>query len=99
MDVRRGASSGAGIMASEFVHCVLDHVTSGMRKPGEPIYLRIHLIALALVLLATVAVPRVAEFFVGPLGFGTHALVGLGIAVIGGLALYRLYNSSARNEP
>lgn len=70
-----------------------------MRKPGEPIYLRIHLIALAFVLVATVAVPRLAELVVGPLGFGTHALLGLGIAVIGGIALYRLYNASARNEP
>lgn len=70
-----------------------------MRKPGEPIYLRIHLIALALVLAATVALPRLVELFVGPLGFGTHALLGLGIAVLGGMALYRLYNASARNEP
>ncbi len=70
-----------------------------MRKPGEPIYLRIHLIALALVLAATVALPRLGELFVGPLGFGTHALLGLGIAVIGGMALYWLYNASARNEP
>lgn len=70
-----------------------------MRKPGEPIYLRIHLIALTLVLAATVALPRLVELFVGPLGFGTHALLGLGIAVLGGMALYWLYNASARNEP
>lgn len=70
-----------------------------MRKPGEPIYLRVHLIALAMVLIATVAVPRVAELIVGPLGFGTHAVLGLGIAVIGGIVLYWRYNASARNEP
>ena len=70
-----------------------------MRKPGEPIYLRIHLIALALVIGATVALPHVAEVFVGPLGFWTRALAGMGIAVAGGIALYLLYNSSARNEP
>lgn len=70
-----------------------------MRKPGEPIYLWRHLLALALVLLATVALPRVAEFFTGPLSFGTRALAGIGIAVAGGIALYRLYSSSARNEP
>ena len=57
-----------------------------MRKPGEPIYLRIHLIALP-------------QFFVGPLDFGTRAFAGLGIAVAGGIGLYLLYNSSARNEP
>ena len=70
-----------------------------MRKPGEPIYLRVHFIALALVIVATVVLPRFAEVFVGPLSFGTRALAGLGIAVAGGIALYLLYNSSARNEP
>ena len=70
-----------------------------MRKPGEPIYLWIHLLALRLVIVATVALPRVAEFVVGPLSFGTRALAGLGIAVAGGIALYLFYNSSARNEP
>ena len=70
-----------------------------MRKPGEPIYLWIHLLALLLVNLAAVALPRAAEFVVGPLSFGTRALAGVGIAVAGGIALYLLYNSSARNEP
>jgi hypothetical protein len=70
-----------------------------MRKPGEPIYLRIHLIALALVIAATVVLPRLAEVFVGPLSFGVRALAGVGIAVVGGFALYLLYNPSARNEP
>ena len=56
-----------------------------MRKPGEPIYLWIHLLALLLVIVAAVALPR--------------ALAGVGIAVAGGIALYLLYNSSARNEP
>ena len=70
-----------------------------MRKPGEPIYLWIHLLALLLVMGAAVALPRAAEFVVGPLSFGTRALAGVGIAVAGGIALYLLYNSSARNEP
>lgn len=70
-----------------------------MRKSGEPIYLRIHLIALAVVIAATVALPRLAEVFVGPLSFGARALAGVGIAVAGGIVLYLLYNSSARNEP
>ena len=50
-------------------------------------------------ILAAVALPRAAEFVVGPLSFGTRALAGVGIAVAGGIALYLLYNSSARNEP
>ncbi len=86
-------------MVAEFVHCGRAGTLRRMRKPGEPIYLRVHLIALALVLLATVALPRAAEFFLGPLSFGTRALAGIAIAVAGGIALYMLYNSSARNEP
>ena len=86
-------------MAADFVHCGRAVIIRPMRKPGEPIYLRVHLIALALVLLATVALPRAAEFFLGPLSFGTRALAGIAIAVAGGIALYMLYNTSARNEP
>lgn len=86
-------------MASDFAHCRRADVIGHMRKPGEPIYLRIHLIALALVLIATVALPRAAEFILGPLSFGTRALAGIAIAVAGGIGLYLLYNSSARNEP
>ncbi len=86
-------------MVADFVHCGRAEILRRMRKPGEPIYLRVHLIALALVLLATVALPRAAEFFLGPLSFGTRALAGIAIAVAGGIALYMLYNSSARNEP
>ena len=36
---------------------------------------------------------------IGPLSFGTRALAGIAIAAAGGIALYILYNSSARNEP
>ncbi len=70
-----------------------------MRKPGEPIYLRSHFLALALVIAGTVALPRLAEVFMGPLSFGTRALAGIGVAVAGGIVLYFRYNSSARNEP
>lgn len=70
-----------------------------MRKSGEPIYLRVHLLALAAVIAASVALPRLAEVLVGPLSFKTRAIAGLGIAIAGGIALYLLYNSSARNEP
>ncbi len=86
-------------MVADFVHYGRAEILRRMRKPGEPIYLRVHLIALALVLLATVALPRAAEFFLGPLSFGTRALAGIAIAVAGGIALYMLYNTSARNEP
>ena len=70
-----------------------------MRKPGEPIYLRIHFLALIVVIASAVALPRLAEVFVGPLHFGTRVFSGLAIAVVGGIALYLLYSPSARNEP
>ncbi|MET0514391.1 MAG: hypothetical protein ABW047_03555 [Nitrospiraceae bacterium] len=70
-----------------------------MRKPGEPIYLRSHMVALALAVAASVIVPRLYEIFVGPLSFSARVSVGMLIAVGAGIALYFLYRSSARNEP
>lgn len=70
-----------------------------MRKPGEPIYLRIHMLALALAVAASVIVPRLYEVFVGPLSFTTRIGMGILIAAGAGIALYFIYRSSARNEP
>ena len=70
-----------------------------MRKPGEPIYLRRHLLVLALAVVAPVAIPRAYELIVGPLSFGIRLLAGLVIAIGGGIVLYVLYNSTARNQP
>jgi hypothetical protein len=70
-----------------------------MRKPGEPIYLRIHMVALTLAVIAPIALPRLYEFFGGPITFGTRIVAGILIAAAAGIVLYRLYGSSARNEP
>ncbi len=70
-----------------------------MRKPGEPIYLRKHVLALLLALLATVVLPRIYELLVGPLSLEARLLSGLTIGVAGGLALYFSFRESARNEP
>jgi len=70
-----------------------------MRKPGEPIYLRIHMLALALAVAASVIVPRLYEVFVGPVSFTTRIGMGILIAAGAGIALYFIYRSSARNEP
>jgi hypothetical protein len=70
-----------------------------MRKPGEPIYLRIHMVALALAVVASIALPRLYEFFVGPLSFTVRMVTGIVIAAGAGIILYRLYGPSARNEP
>ena len=70
-----------------------------MRKPGEPIYLRVHMVALALAVVAPIALPRLYELFVGPLSFTNRVVAGIVIAAGAGVALYLIYRSSARNEP
>ena len=70
-----------------------------MRKPGEPIYLRIHILALAVAVAAAVIIPRLYEVFVGALGFTTRVSVGVLIAAGAGVMLYFIYRSTARNEP
>ncbi|HSE58958.1 MAG TPA: hypothetical protein VLA99_09680 [Nitrospiraceae bacterium] len=69
------------------------------RKPGEPIYLRKHMVALVLALLATIVLPRLYEIVVGPLSFTGRFLSGLVIAVAAGIGLYFLFRSSAQNQP
>jgi L-cystine uptake protein TcyP (sodium:dicarboxylate symporter family) len=39
------------------------------------------------------------KIYVGPVSFGWQLLVGVLISVGAGLALCRLFNSSARNQP
>ena len=70
-----------------------------MRKPGEPIYLRSHMVALAVAVIAPLALPGLYEFFVGPISLGMRMIAGILIAAGAGIVLYRFYSSSARNEP
>lgn len=70
-----------------------------MRKPGEPIYLRIHMVALAVAVAAPIALPRLYEVVMGPLSFTARMVAGIFIAAGVGAALYLMYRSSARNEP
>ena len=71
----------------------------GMRKPGEPIYLRRHVIALALAVGLPIIALQIYKIYVGPL----HFIVQIGLAafasVVAGLWLYVSYRSSAQNEP
>ena len=69
------------------------------RKPGEPIYLRHHMLALALAVVGPVALPQLYHMLVGPISFGVRFLAGLGIAILAGILLSRLYAASAKNEP
>lgn len=69
------------------------------RKPGEPIYLRRHMLALLLAVLAPLVIPRLYELAVGPLSFAGRLASGVVIAAAAGLWLYFLFRDSARNEP
>lgn len=71
----------------------------GGRRPGEPIYLRQHIIALA----GAVAVPVVAvqlyKLLFGPPSFDTLLLIVTITSILAGLVLHILFRSSAQNEP
>ena len=70
-----------------------------MRKPGEPIYLKRHMLGLALALLSPILLPLLYHSYIGPLSFATRLVAGLLIAVVGAIALYFTYRTSAQNEP
>ncbi len=71
----------------------------GGRKPGEPIYLRRHMIALTLAIVLPLILLQLYKIYVGPLSFDFQLGVALFLSVILGLALHLAYRSSARNEP
>ncbi|ALA59583.1 hypothetical protein [Nitrospira moscoviensis] len=70
-----------------------------MRKPGEPIYLRRHMVGLALAVVLPLVLLQLYKIYVGPVTFGWQLLVGLLISVGAGVALYLLFNASAKNQP
>jgi hypothetical protein len=69
------------------------------RKPGEPIYLKRHMLGLFLALVFPILLPLLYHRYVTPLSFDTILAAGLIIALIGSIALYFTYRSSAQNEP
>lgn len=70
-----------------------------MRKPGEPIYLRRHMIALALAVILPIVVLQLYKIYVGRISFEIQMGIAVTIAVVAGLGLYLTYRSSARNQP
>ena len=70
-----------------------------MRKPGEPIYLKRHMLGLALAVVSPILLPLLYHRYIGPLSFVTRFVAGLLIALIGSLTLYFTYRASAQNEP
>ena len=73
-------------------------VQHGTRKPGEPIYLKRLVLALALAVGLPLVLLQLYKIYVGPLSFGVQLLAGLVISVAAGLALYFNYRSSAKNQ-
>ncbi|MBH0198845.1 MAG: hypothetical protein HP497_05395 [Nitrospira sp.] len=71
----------------------------GGRKPGEPIYLRRHMIALALAVGLPVVLLQLYKIYIGPVSFDAQIGFGLLISVLAGFILSRAYRSSAQNEP
>ena len=69
------------------------------RKPGEPIYLKRHILGLAVAVAAPILLPLLYHRYIAPLSFTTIYVASLIIAVIGSIALYVIYRSSAQNEP
>lgn len=71
----------------------------GGRKPGEPIYLRRHMIALTLAVIVPLVMLQLYKIYVGPLSFDFQLGIGLVLSIILGLALHLTYRSSAKNQP
>ena len=69
------------------------------RKPGEPIYLKRHILGLTVAVVAPILLPLLCHRYIAPLSFTTIYMASLLIAVIGSIALYFIYRSSAQNEP
>lgn len=69
-----------------------------MRKPGEPIYLRHHMVALAFAVGIPIILLQLYKVYVGPIGFAVQLGFGVLMSVLIGLALYHTYRSSAQNQ-
>ena len=70
-----------------------------MRKPGEPIYQRRHMVGLTLAVGLPLILLQLYKIYVGPVSFGVQLVVGFVLSVATGLALYFTYRSSAQNQP
>ena len=71
----------------------------GARKPGEPIYLRRHMVALALAVGLPIVLLQFYKIYVGPISFGVQMSIGIVVSILAGLVLYLTYRSSAQNQP
>jgi len=69
------------------------------RKTGEPIYLRRHMIALALAVSLPIILLQLYKIYVGRISFGVQMGFVVLVSVLAGIVLYLTYRSSSRNEP
>jgi hypothetical protein len=69
------------------------------RKPGEPIYLKRHMLGLAMAVVSPILLPLLYHRYIAPVSFATLFIASLLIALIGSIALYFTYRASAQNEP
>jgi hypothetical protein len=69
------------------------------RKPGEPIYLRRHMVGLALAVTLPLVLLQLYKIYMGPMSFGTQLTAGFIISILTGIVLYRTYRSTAQNQP
>lgn len=71
----------------------------GGRKPGEPIYQRRHMIALALAVGLPIILLQLYKIYIGPVSFDAQMGFGILVSILAGLVLYYTYRSSAQNQP
>ncbi len=69
------------------------------RKPGEPIYLRRHMVALAAAVGLPIVLLQLYKIYVGPISFGVQIGFGVLVSIVAGTVLYLAYRSSAQNQP
>jgi len=68
------------------------------RKTGEPIYLRRHMIALALAVGLPIILLQFCKIYVGPISFAVQMGFGVLISIFAGVVLYLTHRSSAQNQ-
>jgi hypothetical protein len=69
------------------------------RKAGEPIYLRRHVVALALAVSLPIVLLQLYKIYVGPISLGMQMGFVVLVSVLAGIVLYLTYRSSSQNEP
>ncbi len=57
------------------------------------------MVGLALAVTLPLVLLQLYKIYVGPMSFGTQLMAAFVISVFTGIALYRTYRSSAKNQP